>query len=151
MASTNGFRVKDGIVQSYPKEDKLVIPDNVHTLTSIFAYDDFISSVKIPSSVTRIGESAFYDCDDLNDVTIPGSVRTIEKDAFGDLAALYNQGNILINQLGVLKREEIRHMREQVSYIKVGIVYLTVIQESQNVVAYTINLLKMNQKFQEGN
>ena len=83
MASTNGFRVKDGIVQSYPKEDKLVIPDNVHTLTSIFAYDDFISSVKIPSSVTRIGESAFYDCDDLNDVTIPGSVRTIEKDAFG--------------------------------------------------------------------
>ena len=76
MASTNGFRVKDGIVQSYPKEDKLVIPDNVHTLTSIFAYDDFISSVKIPSSVTRIGESAFYDCDDLNDVTIPGSVRS---------------------------------------------------------------------------
>lgn len=83
MASTNGFRVKDGIVQSYPKEDKLVIPDNVHTLTSVFAYDDFIKSVKIPSSVTRIGESAFYDCDDLNDVTIPGSVRTIEKDAFG--------------------------------------------------------------------
>ena len=79
------------------------------------------------------------------------SRQSIEKDAFGDLAALYNQGNILINQLGVLKREEIRHMREQVSYIKVGIVYLTVIQESQNVVAYTINLLKMNQKFQEGN
>ena len=79
------------------------------------------------------------------------SRQSIEKDAFGDLAALYNQGNILINQLGVLKREEIRHMREQVSYIKVGIGYLTVIQESQNVVAYTINLLKMNQKFQEGN
>ena len=51
----------------------------------------------------------------------------------------------------MLKREEIRNMREQVSYIKVGIVYLTVIQESQNVVAYTINLLKMNQKFQEEN
>ena len=67
------------------------------------------------------------------------------------MASLYNQGNLLINQLGVLKREEIRHMREQVSYIKVSIVYLTVIQESQNVVAYAINLLKMNQKFQEGN
>lgn len=88
MASTNGFRVKDGIVQSYPKADKLVIPDNVHTLTSIFAYDDFISSVKIPSSVTRIRESAFYDCDDLNDVTIPGSVRTIEKYAFGCCSGL---------------------------------------------------------------
>ena len=67
------------------------------------------------------------------------------------VAALYNKGNILINQLGVLKREEIRQMREQMSYIKVGIVYLTVIQESQNVVAYSINLLKMNQKFQEEN
>ena len=29
------------------------------------------------------------------------SRQSIEKDAFGDLAALYNQGNILINQLGV--------------------------------------------------
>lgn len=84
-------------------------------------------------------------------IVLGGKPAIDRKDAFGDLAALYNQGNILINQLGVLKREEIRHMREQVSYIKVGIVYLTVIQESQNVVAYTINLLKMNQKFQEGN
>ena len=79
------------------------------------------------------------------------SQQSIEENRFDNMAALYNQGNLLINQLGVLKREEIRHMREQVSYIKVSIVYLTVIQESQNVVAYTINLLKMNQKFQEGN
>ena len=79
------------------------------------------------------------------------SQQSIEENRFDNMASLYNQGNLLINQLGVLKREEIRHMREQVSYIKVSIVYLTVIQESQNVVAYTINLLKMNQKFQEGN
>ena len=79
------------------------------------------------------------------------SQQSIKENRFDNMAALYNQGNLLINQLGVLKREEIRHMREQVSYIKVSIVYLTVIQESQNVVAYTINLLKMNQKFQEGN
>ena len=66
-------------------------------------------------------------------------------------AAKLHACKILQTEIRVLKREEIRHMREQVSYIKVGIVYLTVIQESQNVVAYTINLLKMNQKFQEGN
>lgn len=77
--------------------------------------------------------------------------QVVEENNNHELPALYNQGNILINQLGVLKREEIRQMREQMSYIKVGIVYLTVIQESQNVVAYTINLLKMNQKFQEEN
>lgn len=89
MASSNRFRVKDGIVQSYPKNGgDLVIPDNVHTLTSVFAYNDLIKSVKIPSSVTRIGESAFYDCDGLKDVTIPGSVRTIEKYAFGCCSGL---------------------------------------------------------------
>ena len=79
------------------------------------------------------------------------SQQIVEENKFEELHTLYNQGNILINQLGVLKREEIRYMREQVSYIKVGMVYLSVIQESQNVVAYSINLLKMNQKFQEGN
>ena len=83
--------------------------------------------------------------------SLENSQQSTEDNRFDNMAALYNQGNLLINQLGVLKREEIRHMREQVSYIKVSIVYLTVIQESQNVVAYTINLLKMNQKFQEGN
>ena len=39
--------------------------------------------------------------------------------------------------------ERLQHLRLTHGY--------TVIQESQNVVAYTINLLKMNQKFQEGN
>lgn len=79
------------------------------------------------------------------------SRELVEENNSSQFSTLYNRGNQLINQLGVLKREEIRNMREQVSYIKVGIVYLTVIQESQNVVAYTINLLKMNQKFQEEN
>ena len=79
------------------------------------------------------------------------SRQVVEENNISGLSALYNEGNILINQLGVLKREEIRHMHEQASYIKVSIVYLTVIQESQNVVAYSINLLKMNQKFQEEN
>ena len=113
-----------------------------------FQGNDF--SYDIIHSIKRTCEPCLEHTDN-NFNPLEQSRQSIEKDAFGDLAALYNQGNILINQLGVLKREEIRHMREQVSYIKVGIVYLTVIQESQNVVAYTINLLKMNQKFQEGN
>lgn len=41
------------------------------------------------------------------------------------------------------------HMQEQSSYIKVGMVFLTMIQESQNIVALAINLLKIDQKFQE--
>ncbi len=77
--------------------------------------------------------------------------QAIEKNSYDELPALYNEGNHLINQLGVIKREEIRHMREQVANVKVEIVYLTIIQESQNVVAYTINLLKMNRKLQDEN
>ena len=101
MADSNSFKVKDGIVQSYPYNGgELVIPDNVHTLTSVFAYDDLIKSVKIPSSVTKIGESAFYDCDDLNDVTIPGSVRTIEKDAFGCCGGLERAAKAALQQSG---------------------------------------------------
>ncbi len=77
------------------------------------------------------------------------SQKSIEQGNYDELPLLYNQGNHLINQLGVIKREEIHRMREEVSNVKVKIVYLTVIQESQNVVAYAINLLKMNRKLQE--
>ncbi len=79
------------------------------------------------------------------------SQKSIEQENYDNLLSLYDQGNYLINQLGVIKREEIQHMREQVANVKVEIVYLTIIQESQNVVAYTINLLKMNRKFQDEN
>lgn len=66
-----------------------------------------------------------------------------------DLMHLYTEGNRLINQLAVLKREQIRQMREDTHYFKVNMVYLTLIQESQNVLATTINLLKINARFQD--
>lgn len=65
-----------------------------------------------------------------------------------ELMHLYTEGNRLINQLAVLKREQIRRMREDTHYFKVNMVYLTLIQESQNVLATTINLLKINVRFQ---
>jgi len=37
---------------------------------------------QIPTSVTYIGEDAFYDCSNLTSVTIPNSVRSIGKNAF---------------------------------------------------------------------
>lgn len=36
----------------------------------------------IPPSVTKIGESAFLDCDGLESITIPGTVQIIEDRAF---------------------------------------------------------------------
>lgn len=45
-------------------------------------------SVTIPSSVTSIGNSAFYGCDSLTSIAIPSSVTAIADWAFGDCGML---------------------------------------------------------------
>ena len=54
----------------------------------------------------------------------------------------------LNGQLSHLKREELQRIQSQSGSIKVSMVYLTMIQEAQNVVTYTINLMKVSRKFQ---
>lgn len=56
--------------------------------------------------------------------------------------------NHLINSLAQLKRAELKRIQGQTRSLKVSMVYLTMIQEAQNVVAYTSNLLKVSRKFQ---
>lgn len=58
------------------------------------------------------------------------------------------KANNLSGQLAQLKREELQRIQAQTGNIKVGMVYLTMIQEAQNVVTYTINLMKVSRKFQ---
>lgn len=58
------------------------------------------------------------------------------------------KGNDLNGQLAQLKREELQRIQSQSSSIKVSMVYLTMLQEAQNVVTYTINLMKVSRKFQ---
>lgn len=55
---------------------------------------DNLSSVSIPNSVERIGEYAFYSCDQLNTITIPASVTSIGAGAF---AYCYNLTSITCN------------------------------------------------------
>ena len=55
--------------------------------------------------------------------------------------------NHLINSLAQLKRAELKRIQGQTGSLKVSMVYLTMIQEAQNVVAYTSNLLKVSRKF----
>lgn len=57
--------------------------------------------------------------------------------------------NNLNNELSHLKREELKRIQSQAGSIKVSMVYLTMIQEAQNIVNYTINLLKVSRKFQQ--
>ena len=58
------------------------------------------------------------------------------------------KANDLNGQLAHLKREELQRIQTQSGSIKVSMVYLTMIQEAQNVVTYTINLMKVSRKFQ---
>lgn len=59
------------------------------------------------------------------------------------------RANDLNGQLSHLKRQELQRIQSQTGSIKVSMVYLTMIQEAQNVVTYTINLMKVSRKFQE--
>ena len=65
------------------KITKVTIPDSVTIIGyEAFAYCDSLTSVTIPNSVTNIGDEAFMNCDSLTSVTIPNSVTSIGNYAF---------------------------------------------------------------------
>ena len=51
---------------------------------------DAVGEIEIPNYVTRIGDSAFYGCNNITSIKIPESIKYIEKDAFFD-ALDYNR------------------------------------------------------------
>lgn len=74
--------------------------------------------------------------------------RKLENNDYGNLEEDIRKANDLNGQLSHLKREELQRIQTQSGSIKVSMVYLTMIQEAQNVVIYTINLMKVSRKFQ---
>ena len=67
--------------------------------------------------------------------------QKLEGNNYSNLEEDLHRANDLNSQLSHLKRQELQR-------IKVSMVYLTMIQEAQNVVTYTINLMKVSRKFQ---
>ena len=76
------------------------------------------------------------------------SRQTVEDNNYEHLGDIVRKANDLNGQLSHLKREELQRIQGQSGSIKVSMVYLTMIQEAQNVVTYTTNLLKVSRKFQ---
>lgn len=55
----------------------------------------------------------------------------------------------LTDQLTALKKGELKRIQGQSGSTKVSMVYLTMVQEAQNVVSFTANLIKVSRKFQK--
>ncbi|MDO4725643.1 MAG: leucine-rich repeat domain-containing protein [Porphyromonadaceae bacterium] len=71
--------------------DTVVLNGNKHAVKGIgntaFANCSELTSVMIPSTVTKIGEGAFVDCSKLANITLPSTINTIGKEAFFGCAA----------------------------------------------------------------
>ena len=72
----------------------------------------------------------------------------ITNNDYEGMEADIRKANELNGQLAHLKREELQRIQSHTGSIKVSMVYLTMVQEAQNVVTYASNLLKVSRKFQ---
>lgn len=74
--------------------------------------------------------------------------KKLESNDYHSMEEEVRRANDLNGQLSHLKRQELQRIQSQQGSIRVSMVYLTMIQEAQNVVTYTINLMKVSRKFQ---
>lgn len=73
----------------------------------------------------------------------------IELNDYDDMEKEVRLSNVINNQLSILKREELKRIQHQSGRIKISMVYLTMLQEAQNMVMYAINIMKVSKKFQQ--
>jgi phosphate/sulfate permease len=73
--------------------------------------------------------------------------KRMENNDYNDIDAESRRANSLKDRLSQLKQKELKRIQEHQGSIRVSMVYLTIIQEAQNVVTYTFNLMKANRKF----
>ena len=92
------FVIKDGVLTKYNGKDTVVkIPDSVTSIGEyVFFEKKHIEEVIIPDSVTSIGEYAFCDCINLESVTVPDSVTYIGDKAFNDTPWLKNNPDEMV-------------------------------------------------------
>ena len=74
--------------------------------------------------------------------------KKLENNDYQNMEEEIRRANDLNGQLSQLKRKELQRIQSQAGSIRVSMVYLTMVQEAQNVVTYIINLMKVSRKFQ---
>lgn len=73
----------------------------------------------------------------------------IESNDYHRMDDLITESVDLTAKLTLLKKEELKRIQGQSGSTKVSMVYLNMVQEAQNVVSFTANLLKVSRKFQK--
>lgn len=73
----------------------------------------------------------------------------VEKNDYHRLDDLITESTTLTSQLTALKKGELKRIQGQSGSTKVSMVYLNMVQEAQNVVSFTANLMKVSRKFQK--
>lgn len=73
----------------------------------------------------------------------------IESNDYHRMDDLIAESVDLTAKLTLLKKEELKRIQGQSGSTKVSTVYLNMVQEAQNVVSFTANLLKVSRKFQK--
>ena len=73
----------------------------------------------------------------------------IERNDYHRMDDLIAESVDLTAKLTLLKKEELKRIQGQSGSTKVSMVYLNMVQEAQNVVSFTANLLKVSRKFQK--
>jgi len=76
------------------------------------------------------------------------NIKIQENDYLKLKAILVSQNNLL-GELNHIKRAQLKRLKKQGVSTKVSMIYLTIIQESQNIVSFTTNLVKVSRRFQE--
>lgn len=77
------------------------------------------------------------------------SASMIEKNDYHRLDDIVAESVTLTSQLTALKKGELKRIQGQSGSTKVSMVYLNMVQEAQNVVSFTANLIKVSRKFQK--
>lgn len=77
------------------------------------------------------------------------SAAMVESNDYHRMDDLVNESADRLAQLTLLKKEELKRIQGQSGSTKVSMVYLNMVQEAQNVVSFTTNLLKVSRKFQK--